>query len=286
MIKQLKLIRRVYRNRTEHNEYLRWFYGERIAGIPYERRNDVDYVNWFTQCRPRLPHFANLHGGEDCFIIGNGPSLNRTNLSLLKDFHVFGLNKIHLIFEKHPIQLSYHVAANPLVICQTQMQLQENIYNCPSFLSFMASKAIDSYLPNIYKLLTNAPWSFYNDITEPISEGFTVTYVAMQIAFYMGFENVYLVGMDHDFTQKGKPNEAQHYKEDDVNHFHPDYFKGQQWHLADLEGNEASYALARHRFHANGRNIYDATIDGKLTIFPKITFEDALKAARKKLSNI
>ena len=105
----------------------------------------------------------------------------------------------------------------------------------------------------------------------------------MQIAFFMGFKNVFLVGVDHNFQQIGNPNEQQEFKGDDVNHFHPDYFKGMQWHLADLEGNEASYSLARHQFHAFGRNIYDATIDGKLNIFQKIDFKDALEKANKKV---
>jgi hypothetical protein len=85
--------------------------------------------------------------------------------------------------------------------------------------------------------------------------------------------------VDHNFQQKGKPNEQQLHKEADVNHFHPDYFKGHQWHLADLEGNEASYALAKHQFHASGRDILDATVDGKLNIYQKIPFEEAVKAA-------
>lgn len=242
----------------------------------------MDYVNWFLHWRPSLFQYKNIHKGQDCFIIGNGPSLNKTNLSLLNEFYLFGLNKIHLIFDKHPLHLSYHVAANPLVIEQTKEEIKTNVYSCPSFLSYMASHHVENSTGHVNKLLTNAPWSFYKEITQPISEGYTVTYLALQIAFYMGFENVYLVGIDHNFKQSGKPNEEQHHSEEDINHFHPDYFKGYQWHLADLEGNEASYALARHQFHANGRNIYDATVDGKLTVFPKIAFEDALKMARKK----
>ena len=109
-----------------------------------------------------------------------------------------------------------------------------------------------------------------------------VANVAMQVAYYMGFNRVFLIGVDHNFAQKGKPNEEQLCNGNDTNHFHPDYFKGQKWHLADLEGNEASYCLARHKFHSKGREIYDATIGGKLSIFPKINFDDALEMANKK----
>ena len=187
-----------------------------------------------------------------------------------------------MIFDRHPIKLSYHVTVNPLVIEQIEKELRENIFNCPTFLSYHNSQQIKFNKNHVYKVDTSGAWTFYRTIENKISEGYTVTYVAMQIAYYMGFKNVFLVGIDHDFKQKGNPNEQQKFKGDDVNHFHPDYFKGMQWHLADLEGNEASYALARHQYHASGREIFDATIDGKLKIFEKIKFEEALILAQKK----
>ena len=192
----------------------------------------------------------------------------------------FRVNKIFLLFEKVKLDLTYLCAVNPLVIEQSDEQYRK--MDIPVFLSYANSKGLLDDSPHVYKLLTNARWSFYKNLLEPISEGYTVTYVAMQIAYYMGFERVFLIGVDHNFVQQGKPNEKQTYTGDDQNHFHPDYFKGQVWHLADLEGNEASYALARHQFHAKERRIYDATLDGKLTIFAKISFSEALSVAKKK----
>jgi hypothetical protein len=263
-------------------DHYNWFIKHRPFGIPFELRADKDYLDWYYKWRPQLFQYQDIHKGEDCFIIGNGPSLNKTDLSLLADYHTFGLNKIYMIFEKYKFDLSYHVCVNPLVIEQMQEQFDNDIYKCPSFLSYIASKEYQYKNEKVNKILTNARWSFYDNILEPFSEGFTVTYVAMQIAYYMGFKNVFLVGVDHNFQQSGNANEEQLHKGDDVNHFHPDYFKGMQWHLADLEGNEASYALAKHQFHAAGKGIYDATVDGKLTIFPKISFDDAVSLAKKR----
>lgn len=98
----------------------------------------------------------------------------------------------------------------------------------------------------------------------------------------MGFKRVFLIGVDHNFAQTGKPNESQVMQGDDPNHFHPDYFKGMNWHLADLEGSETFYMLAKHIYERSGRNIYDATIGGNLNIFPKILYEEALKTCRPK----
>lgn len=263
--------------------FSQWALKHRKNGMPIQYFNNKEYKDWFINYRPFLEQYKNIHAGKDCFIVGNGPSLNKTDLVKLNDYYVFGLNKIHLIFEKQPLKISYHVNVNELVIDQTKDELKNNVFNCPSFLSYTGSTQIDFCKERVHKIFTRgAPWSFYGNILDTISEGYTVTYVAMQIAYFMGFKNVFLVGVDHNFQQQGKPNEQQEYKGDDINHFHPDYFKGQQWHLADMEGNEASYALAKHRFHKDGRNIFDATIGGKLKVFEKIDFETALQIAKKK----
>lgn len=255
-----------------------------LEGYKFYRKNNNNsgYVEWYYKHRPLLKKFHNIHIDEDCFIIGNGPSLNQMDLSLLNQYHTFGLNKIHLMFEKTKLSLSYHAAVNPLVIEQMKSEIENNVFKCPIFLSYKASKNVIEHKSHVFRLNTDNVWSFYRDITNPIEEGFTVTFVALQIAYYMGFKNVFLIGVDHNFKQSGKPNEKQAHLHDDINHFHPDYFKGHDWHLADIEGNEASYYLAKHEYHESGREIYDATVNGKLNVFNKIGFEDALKMAKKK----
>jgi hypothetical protein len=71
-------------------------------------------------------------------------------------------------------------------------------------------------------------------------------------------------------------------KGDDNSHFDPNYFKGMKWQLPDLAGSEKAYRLAKEHFEKNDRQISDATVDGKLNIFPKIKFEEALSVAKKK----
>jgi acetyl esterase/lipase len=80
---------------------------------------------------------------------------------------------------------------------------------------------------------------------EPIWEGWTVTYAALQLAYFMGFKNIFLVGLDHSFKVSGSPNEEQAMQGADPNHFDPRYFAGSRWHLPDLEGSEATTALNR-----------------------------------------
>jgi hypothetical protein len=188
------------------------------------------------------------------------------------------------MFDKIDLNLSYHVAVNSLIIEQSIKEFET--LRCPSFLSYGAAHNLTLDLDHIYFLGTgryfNAPYSFQSDLTQSIHEGYTVTYVAMQVAFYMGFNNVYLIGVDHNFKADGNPNEKQLLTGEDQNHFDPLYFSNKQWHLPDLEASELSYHLARFYFNRSGRRIYDATADGKLQIFPKIPYAQALKICSKK----
>jgi hypothetical protein len=263
--------------------FIVWLFKYKSLGLPINFYNNKKYIDWFLNYRPKLMQFQNLHKDEDCFIIGNGPSLNNMDLSLLNEYYVFGLNKINLIFKNQKINLDYHVVVNELVIAQIENDIKLGQFNCFSFVSYHASIGKKLFGDNIFQIYCrDAPWSFYSTIVEPIDEGYTVTFVALQIAYFMGFRNIFLIGVDHNFKQIGKPNEKQELKCSDLNHFDPNYFKDQQWHLADMEGNEASYALAKHEYHNDGREIYDATLEGKLNIFKKIPFHDALLKAKKK----
>ena len=244
-------------------------------------RNEIIHKYWVKFKSPKLEEFRNKHKGEDCFIIGNGPSLNEMDLSLLNDYHTFGLNKIHLIFDRKPFDLSYHVAVNPYVIEQIKKEIVN--LNCDSFLSYTPALINRITSKNIYYLGdTKSNEFFYKDITKGMRQGNTVTYVAMQLAYFMGFKNIYLIGVDHNFSQQGKPNEKQKMSGNDPNHFDPNYFKGQVWQLADLEGSEIHYLLAKYFFEKDNRNIFDATYMGKLDVFQKISFEKALSLAAKK----
>jgi len=202
------------------------------------------------------------------------------DLTHLKKYHVFGLNKIYMLLDKVDFNLSYHVAVNPLVIEQSIDELKK--LKCPSFLSYKAAHPIVGDDKSFYYLATNAPCSFQPDVTQQIYEGYTVTYVAMQLAFFMGFSSVFLIGVDHSFTFSGNPNEKHYLSGEDPNHFDPNYFANNQWHLPDLEGSELSYNLARFFYSRSNRQIFDATVDGKLSVFPKISYDNALSMCKKK----
>lgn len=243
---------------------------------------DHDFLQWYFHHAKRLLKFKDTHLSQDCFIIGNGPSLKKMDLMPLNNYYTFGLNKIHLLLDKMSMDVSYHVAVNPLVIQQSAEDIE--CLRCPSFISYKSGKDYVRSLDHIHYIMTHGyPYTFESSLLQGIHEGYTVTFVAMQIAYFMGFKRVFLIGVDHNFVAKGKENEKQYLTGEDPNHFDPTYFSNKEWHLPDLEASELSYHLARFFFSRNNRMIYDATLNGKLNIFPKIPYEEALKIAKRKI---
>ncbi len=236
------------------------------------------YRRWWEKLNPkyrtsirRIAALKDKHQGKRCFIFGNGPSLRETDLSLLRGEITFGLNRIYLLFDRMGGPTTYYVAVNRLVIEQCAQDIVR--IPVPKFISWQARDVID-FTPDMIFLRSSSGPAFSTDITCGIWVGATVTYVAMQIAYYLGFHQVILVGVDHSFQTHGKPHTTVISQDRDPNHFDPNYFgKGFQWQLPDLETSELAYRIAKWQFEQAGRQIVDATVDGKLQVFPKVELQ-------------
>lgn len=248
-----------------------WWYNRarHQAAAVYDRR--------LAKSQRELSRFHNIHRGKRCFILGNGPSLKQTDLNLLRNEYTFGMNRIYLLFPALGWVTSYYVSINTLVIEQCSQDISG--LTMPRFITWRGRRWLNG--EGIYFLDTDytEPATFSKDIRGRIFEGSTVTYIALQIAFYMGFEEIILVGVDHSFTSKGRPNEAVISEGDDPNHFSPEYFgKGFKWQLPDLEASERAYRMAKAAFENDGRRILDATIGGKLDVFEKVEYQSLFKS--------
>lgn len=220
----------------------------------------------------KLHQLENIHNKKRCFIIGNGPSLRQTDLSKLRGEFTFGLNRIYLLFTELGFPTTYLVSVNDLVLEQCAAEM--NGLAMPKFFAWRARRWFGND-PNLTYLDTDftGKEDFCQGLTGRIFEGFTVTYVALQLAYHMGFDLAVLVGVDHNFVTQGSANQAIVSQGDDPNHFAANYFgKGFKWQLPDLASSERAYILAREAYSSAGRQILDATVGGKLTIFPKADY--------------
>ncbi|MCC6499618.1 MAG: DUF115 domain-containing protein [Anaerolineales bacterium] len=235
---------------------------------------------WRRESIRRLAALKDVHKGKRAFIIGNGPSLKRTDTSKLKNEITFGMNRIYLAFPEWGFTTTYLCVTNDLVVEQFVDDI--NALTIPKFIAWRSHRHFNPQL-----LITQLPTFVYTTYTGPrfatdvrgrVWEGATVTNLALQLAFHMGIEKAILIGVDHNFADKGEANKTVVSQGDDPNHFMPNYFgKGVKWQLPDLDTSEIGYALARDAYRKARREVVDATVGGKLTIFPKVEYESLFR---------
>jgi hypothetical protein len=238
---------------------------------------------WRRESIRRLAALKDIHKGRRAFIIGNGPSLKQTDLRKLKNEITFGMNRIYIAFPEWGFTTTYLCVTNDLVVGQFVDDFAA--LSIPKFIAWRSHGHFSQQFPTLPQAqggVTRLPTFVYTSYTGPrfaadvrgrVWEGATVTNLALQLAFHMGIEKAILIGVDHDFASKGDANKTVVSAGDDPNHFMPNYFgKGVKWQLPDLDTSEIGYALARDAYRRAGREVLDATVGGRLTIFPKVDY--------------
>ncbi|GMI14522.1 hypothetical protein TrVE_jg10508 [Triparma verrucosa] len=237
---------------------------------------------------------AQMESNKDlsrCVLIGNGPSLNNMSWDWVDTFPgvVLATNKFYIGFERfNNIKPDMYVVVNGLVAEQSSSFMQELLHEPDTFL-FAGSKIADNFecddgasdvnaRPIIFKQINTKepPCRFCEDPAKAVNLGWTVTYASLQLLYYVGCQEVVIIGMDHHFEQSGKPGETQKLGSVDVNHFDGSYFANQEWQLAGLEKSESSYKVAEKFYRDNGKKIVDATVGGHCDIFEKGDVNDLL----------
>lgn len=262
---------------------------------PIQKKQDKPMLNVLEgiteEDMKNLKQFKNKFKGKRCFIIGNGPSLNKCDLSLLKDEYTFAVNGIFYKTEEMGFTPTFYMVEDGHVVDDNLEKI--NDYDKPKY----------KFFPSLYKEKINktdktyffsADLGFYRgdhysfeiprfsrDFSQIAFCGQSVTYLNMQLAFYMGFSEVYLIGMDFSYAiresdEKRGATLITH--DEDVNHFHPDYFgKGKKWHDPKVHNVAKNYEFAKVVYEDNGRKIYNATIGGKLEIFDRVDYDSLFK---------
>jgi hypothetical protein len=224
--------------------------------------------------REDIRRFQGIHSGERCFIVANGPSLLKTNLDMLTHEKTFGLNRIYLNFDKSSFRPTYYVSVNELILEQFANEISK--LDMPKFLNWNRRSYYVS--PNSKTLFLKSKMvlrdSFQYDLTDSLVFGATVTFVALQLAYYMGFRKAIIIGLDHNYVEKGVPTKTEiRTSVRDESHFHPQYFpKGIKWQLPDLLRSEIDFQIARKFYERDGREILDATLGGKCQVFNKVDY--------------
>ncbi len=211
-----------------------------------------------------IEDFKDIHKGQTAVIVGNGPSLDKTPLEKLAAKYItFGANKIY----DYPFQPTYW-------LCGDGLMLTDCIPWIVAHPEWNPEKFVprDVPLPGANLMTLEIGIGFSQDAALKIFMGGTVSYMAMQLAKYMGFTRLLLVGMDHNYTKTvkgGRPGSRFIAEGVDPDHFNGkngEYFTpGKIYNRPELEGTEKFfYPLANKNL-----DIINISAESALTVFKK-----------------
>jgi len=225
--------------------------------------------------------FKDIHKGKRAFVIGNGPSLRIRDLDRLKDEITFASNNIFVAFPETDWRPTYYT--------MTDREAARN--NRDKVANLLSTKLLPNFLYPYIGQNPNCFWvpatpvdvkeiRFSTNIREQIISGMTVTYYNLQLAYYMGVSEIYLLGIDFDYgpVPKFDPNVPDIYyahKPEYKVYFHPDYHQeGENCIRPNMDAQYKCYQKAFHVMNQQGVRIWNASRSTKLDVFPRIDFDD------------
>lgn len=239
-----------------------------------------------TSFGKHLVTFKSIAPSRRCFFIGNGPSLRAEDLTTLHNSGeiTFAFNRIYNIFDQTPWRPTYYIS-----------QDEKMLGGCADIVNSLDLKA--KFIPiqlkwwnnisignacyfNIVNQQTDDPekFNFSDDISREIFNSSTGMYTAAQIAAYMGFTEIYLIGVDHHFrvsrNEKGEvvvDNTVKDYFSDRYNE------DKDKLYIPNTERSTLTYVAMKSHCEKRGIKVFNATRGGKLEVFERVDFDSLFR---------
>ncbi|MFF2877275.1 6-hydroxymethylpterin diphosphokinase MptE-like protein [Gottfriedia sp. NPDC057991] len=219
----------------------------------------------------KLKNIKNKHLGERCFIVATGPSLKIEDLEKLRGEITFSMNSICLAFEETNWRPTYY----GIQCIGNYLRFEEDIKDLDSECKFIGEpiskhKEIPEEfyvypmnMLNHYVLHNKYNTKFSDDAFAVVYDGYSIAYSLLQIAVYMGFKEIYLLGADCNYSS----DLNHHFKNYDC--FDPTY---------SVAGIKMIHAYKKAKKYADFKNvkIFNATRGGMLEVFERVDLDDVL----------
>lgn len=250
----------------------------RIQGYTLSHFKNSNYAR-------KLRKFKDIHRGESCFIVGNGPSLRAEDLEILhkKNIPCFAFNRIYLMFDKTNWRPTYYMSQDEKTLFNSQKQINDLVdikYKfIPLSLKYYNGIRIKSALYfNLIGGYDGEKYSFSSDVAEGIENSTTVAHSAIQFAAYMGFSKIYLIGVDHSFSifqnEKGEIFRDSSVKDYFVENYNLDK---KDLYIPRIDRSTKAFLASKEYCDQNDIEIKNATRGGKLEVFERVDLDKLLE---------
>lgn len=244
---------------------------------PYHWGFDPHWISaLLARTRDRFARFCSERRGDTAVLVGNGPSLRHTDLDLLHGQDVYVTN--YALEHAGLREPARGVAVTNYFVAAQAPEL---------FGSFDRWKAFPAWLSHVLPDDPGTLWFpalggelfFAEDPFRAVAWHSTVSFFWMQLLFHAGYRKLVLIGFDNSYIQPPDAREGDllDLREDDRNHFDPNYFRNKTWQAADPGRMAETYRLSRRVFEEAGGEIVNATVGGALEVFPRQTLRAALE---------
>ena len=285
--------------------------------LPRERRDQwppvkVGATNPAERPTP-LTEFRNRHRGQRCFVMGNGPSLNKMDLEKLAGEIVFACNAAFLLFERVSWRPTYYTCVDTRVIRDRAADIRAMLDEYTGITAFFPVSihlhdgsgtvyqsreiippgANRYYFNEVGNRESNHPETMFSlDADDYVVQPYTVAITMLQLAAFMGFSEIYLIGCDTSYkvqeTVKQEGREINGVgllltstRDDDANHFDPRYFgQGREWHNPQVHKMLNHYRWAQLALRRTNTRVFNATVGGQLEVFPRVDFNAVIPQER------
>ncbi len=242
----------------------------------FQKSEDAEFIRTFKK----------KHLGERCFIIGNGPSLTGKDLDLIKGEVTFACNRIYNIYDKTDWRPTYYMCGD------RQCLLDEiaNIKNLKDSVKFVATSAkkygrkpedklhyfllSDPFEPRVEKKIMR---TVSEDVSRNFSAAQTITCSEIEFAIYMGFREIILLGVDHNYPIVIDKNGKKTVNPSVKSHFEGGGSKESSLHYIYYDAATESYKNIEKYAQKHGIKIYNASRNTKLEAFERKNLEGLLR---------
>lgn len=238
----------------------------------------VNILGLAKSTRKNLEQCKNKYKGKRCFIIGNGPSLTKEDLEKLKGEYTFASNKIYKLFDKTSWRPDFYAIFDENVGESegtmeniNKLQCEFKFFRKQGFYVYKKIRTRNNvcYIKSFWSRKYLDTPQFSLDLKRGLYTIGTVTYAMFQIAVWMGFTEIYLLGVDNNYSVTIDRNNKIHVDET---------VKDYAWENKNVVPNpvweqNVAFGYAEQFSKTHGFKIYNATRGGKLESFERVDFD-------------
>lgn len=229
-----------------------------------------------------LAAYKNKYAGKRCFLIGNGPSLRAEDLTKLHENGeiTFGFNRIYNIFDQTPWRPTFYISQDEKmldgcadVVNGTEMgvkfiPIQLRWWHDICIGGAQEFRIIDQQVEDPRE------FGFSDDIAKGIYNSSTGMYTAAQMAAYMGFSEIYFIGVDHHF-RISRNNAGEIVVDNSVKDYFSEKYNEDKdkLYIPNTEKSTLTYVAMKDHCEKRGIRVFNATRGGKLEVFQRVDFD-------------